>query len=162
MPTWDSDCSKFSRALRATTSKRPEAAIAGPASALGVERGDAAGQGLDRPAADLPAPEPLAERGLVGQALHLHGPLDDLAAALHLDTRAVEGHGDDPQVDRRRQPAVEPDLLLAEVAAPLRRAEVEEPQGERLLDLVGMGPARKTTEMCVWRTSTASTGCERG
>ena len=109
----------------------------------GVERGDAAGQGLDRPAADLPAPEPLPERGLVGQPLHLHGPLDDLAVALHLDTRAVEGHGHDPEVDLRRQPAVEPDLLLAEVAAPLQRAVVEEPQVDRLLDLVGIGAGQE-------------------
>ena len=45
----------------------------------GVERGDPAGQGLQRLDADLPAAEPLPERGLVGQALHLHRPLDDLA-----------------------------------------------------------------------------------
>ena len=56
---------------------------------------------------------------------------------------AVAGHRHDPQVDRRGQAAVEADLLLAEVAALLQRAEVEEAQVDRLLDLVGIGPGQE-------------------
>ena len=69
---------------------------------------------------------------------HADRVLDAFAGAV--DARRVRraGDGRDAQVEIGRQPAVQPQFLLAR-GTPLReRGEVEEPQVERLLDLVGI------------------------
>ncbi len=104
----------------------------------GVERGDPACQLLQRFAPQVLAPEVLTERRAVGEPLHLHRPLDDLPLALapHPDRPTIAGHGDHPAIDLGCQPAVQADLLVAEVPAFLQRAVVDEAQSDGLLDLV--------------------------
>ena len=103
---------------------------------LRVEGGDLARQGLHHLDPDLPPREAALEGGFVGQAPHLHRPLDDLAVALHPHSPGVARHRHHPEVDLRGQAAVEAHLLLAVVPAFGQRAEVEEPEFDGLLDLV--------------------------
>src|SRR5258708_4944746 len=75
-------------------------------------------------------PERAAAGGLGGRRpgrapLHLHGPIDDLARTLDRESIAVARDRHHAQVHLGREPAVEPDLLLAEVQALRQRAVVE-------------------------------------
>jgi hypothetical protein len=102
----------------------------------GVERGDPRGEFSNLRVADHTTSEPVPERGLLGQADHLDGPLHRLARCVHADGRSLADHGDHAEVDRGCQAAVQGDFTLAELATLRERAVIEEPQRDRLLDLV--------------------------
>ncbi len=102
----------------------------------GVEAGDLAAQRLHHRGIDRATCKPALERGRLGQALHLHGPFDDLTLFMHADSVAVASHRHNPEVHARSQAPIEANLLSAEMPAFLQRAEIQEPELHRLLDLV--------------------------
>jgi hypothetical protein len=103
-----------------------------------VKVGDLPGQRRQYLRSDLAAPEALEKCGRLREALHLDGPLDGLARPLDSQPGERAGDGDDAVVNSRRQPAVEPDLLLTEVTPALEGGEVQEAEIDGLLDLVGV------------------------
>jgi hypothetical protein len=109
-----------------------------PALGLGVERGEALGQGGQGARVEQAALQPAQQRRLVRQAGHLDRPLDRLTGALEAQASAVADDRDDAEVHARGQPAVDAHLLLAEVSAFVQGGEVEEPEADRFLDLVGV------------------------
>src|SRR5215471_3599868 len=78
----------------------------------------------------------LLEGGSLRQALHLHGPFDESAVLLNSYSPWRFHNRHDSEIDVRRQAAVEANLLLTEVASPFERAEVQELELHRFLDLV--------------------------
>ena len=109
----------------------------------GVKAGDLPGQRLDEARCNGPAPEPRLQGRVVRQARHFHGPLDHFAVAADLERLAVPGHGDHAEIDGRRQAAVEPHFLLAEVPPPFQGGEIQKTEIDRLLDLVGERPGQE-------------------
>ena len=107
-----------------------------------MERGDPPAQLLDHVRLEIAAFEDLLQPRLIRQPPHLDGPFDDLSRPLHADPISLPDDRHDPQVNLRRQPTVQPDLLLAEVPPPLERAVIDEPQAYRLLDLVRERPGQ--------------------
>jgi hypothetical protein len=108
-----------------------------------------------------PGAKQRVHRALLRQPPHLHRPLDALLAivisqlqrAVPTDDRA------DPEVDRRRKPAVEPDLLVTKLAPALRLGVVEERQRNGLLDLEHPLAGPEDDGDGRSRTSTPSAGC---
>src|SRR5207249_12279280 len=72
-------------------------------SGLAVEGRDLASQRANQIDAHLSTQETLFERGLCGQSLHLHGPFDHLAAAIHPEPRAAVRYGYDSKVNVDRK-----------------------------------------------------------
>ena len=95
--------------------------------------------------------------GLIRQSLHFHRPFDNLSVPLHSHRRAADRDRDDPRVHVWSQAVIKSDFVFAISAAFLQCGKVEEVQRDGLADLYAIGPAKKTTEICVWRTSTRLT-----
>ena len=120
-------------------------------------------QGLRESGPERSISEPLVQPRLIGEPPHLHGILDRAAPAgarAFREGQAAAAPHDrhDAQVDVRGPPAIEADLLLAEMATASEAAVVEEVETSGYFNLNAWSPARNTTEMCVWTTSTRSTG----
>ena len=61
--------------------------------------------------------EDRAKRRLVRKPAHLHGPLDHLSRPVHQQSLTIPSHRNHAEINLRGQPPVEPDLLVAKVAA---------------------------------------------
>ena len=105
---------------------------------FGVERRHPLGDGPHL-AASQPAGQRQRLQGAGGrQAPHRHQPLDGVAVfAEGQGPAGVAGQREDAEIDVGRQPPVQPDLLLAEVPAPLQGREIQALPADRLLHLVG-------------------------
>ncbi len=73
---------------------------------------------------------------VVFELSHRDRPVHDLALAADEQTLAVESHRLDPEIDVGCEPAVELDLPAAVPFTKLEGREIEEPEIDRLLDLV--------------------------
>ncbi len=92
-------------------------------------------------------------------AAHLDHVVDRTWIILVHQLEAAIGDSDPAhaQIDLRREPAVDADLLATHRSPPRRRAVVEERQHDFLLQLEGTrAPARNTSEIWVSRKSTRS------
>jgi hypothetical protein len=79
------------------------------------------------------------ELGVGVELQHLDGVLERRPAAdVWRRARPTDRH--DGEVERRREPAVQPQLVPAETVAARQCAEVEEREPQRLLDLVRIPP----------------------
>ena len=87
----------------------------------------------------LIATQTLLKSGLVGQALHFHGPFDDFPISLETYARSGPCHRHHAEVDVRCQAAIESDLFLAVLAALLQGAEIQEAELNGLFDFVDVG-----------------------
>src|SRR5262249_10314764 len=86
---------------------------------------------------DFSPAKALEECRTLREPLHFHGPFHDFALAFDAYAGRWRLHDwNDAQVDMRSEPAVQADLFLAEMAALVERAEVEEARVDWLLDLV--------------------------
>lgn len=93
--------------------------------------GDHRGQTIDQLTRDLLA----VEQPLLREAAHPHAILEHRTRAA--DPRLIRGAGDGDHIEIEviGQPAVEPQLLVAEVVAPLQGGKVEEAQRDGFLSL---------------------------
>ena len=118
--------------------RRPEARALARRLDAAVESGDLRGQRVDVGGTQRAGCQHPARERLLRELAHLHRVLDD--GPITTNDRPVDAAGDrdDVEIDRRREPAIEAQLLLA-VELPLREGrEVQEPEVDRLLDLVGV------------------------
>ena len=72
---------------------------------------------------------------LVREPPHADGIVDDVSVGTEPVALPVEPDRDDPEVDIRREPPVQPDLVLAAAAAPRERRVVDEPVVDGALEL---------------------------
>jgi len=70
------------------------------------------------------------------EALHPHRPVDGLTLAIDSETSWGTHDAGQAEIERRREAAVDPQLLLAEVLSQLPCREIQEVEPDRLLDLV--------------------------
>ena len=103
---------------------------------VGVEGGDLRRDAREKGVVHLPALDDGAEQSLGRQALHLHRVLDGRTARADAIPVGRVHDRNDAAIDGRREPPVEPHLLVAKVPAALERREVEEREPHRLLHLV--------------------------
>src|SRR5438552_710607 len=100
-----------------------------------VEAGQHGGELVDRLRGALP--EAVHEERAGGQTPHPHDVIERLARGPECRAAASPSHHrQDVEIDAGRQAAVQPDLLQAEMAPELRRAEVEERKTHGLFQLV--------------------------
>jgi hypothetical protein len=74
----------------------------------------------------------------LGKAPHLERVLDRLPGPAHTRSVGTVDDGNYAEIEPGRGAAVEPQLLFAEETTLLERAEIEEAEVHRLLDLVGV------------------------
>jgi hypothetical protein len=102
-----------------------------------MEGGDFPRQGFDVLDRDFAPAKALQECRTLREPLHFHGPFRDFALAFDPYAGPWRPHDwNDGQVDMRCEAAIQADLFLAEMAALVERAEVEEARVDWLLDLV--------------------------
>src|ERR1700690_805961 len=94
----------------------------GPSARFSMKRGQPLGQLGEVLPAELAARQQRSGAGVIGQPAHVNGPVDDVAAPLALpgtDGEPARRPADrlDAQVDVRREPPIESNLLLAEQTA---------------------------------------------
>jgi hypothetical protein len=82
--------------------------------------------------------EPAVEPGVVGKAAHADRRLGLRLRRAHPPAAGRGARADEIEVELRREPAVEPKLLLAVMPASFPLAEIEEAEIQRLLELAGV------------------------
>ena len=120
-----------------------EVALCGGPLGAGVEVGRDAGDAVDALRRELAAGDQPVEQPRLVELAHLHGVFHGLTGAPEHRGLRCAGEGDDVQVQRGREPPVQTQLLPAAMGALVERAEVEEAEIERLLDLVGVVAGEK-------------------
>jgi hypothetical protein len=83
------------------------------------------------------------ESPLAREPPHLHHPVDRRRRAPEPRNAALVRDRQDVQVDRRREPPIEPHLLAAEPLARRDGGEVEEGKRDSLLELVYVAPGQE-------------------
>ena len=126
----------FPRACRTRRRRAATAIAAWKSATLRRERVDVGG-------AELAALEQPARQRVLRKFAHLHRVFERRSRAA--DHRGVDAAGDrhDVEVERRGEPPIEPQLLLAEESPRRERREIEEAEIDRLLDLVRVGPGQQ-------------------
>ena len=102
-----------------------------------VKRGDLGGELVDQRRRQRAAREHLRQQGVLREFAHPHRVVQHRAVAFERGRGRTAADGDDVEIEVGREPAVESQFLGAEVPARFQRAEVEEPEVDGLLDLVG-------------------------
>ena len=83
------------------------------------------------------------EQGLLGKALHLDRIFEGRTDATHPGAVRGAGDGHHAEIETGGQSAIEPNLLLAALPAPLQGGEVQKTQVQRLHELEGAVPDQK-------------------
>ncbi len=91
----------------------------------------------------LTAREHAARERVLRELAHLHRVLEGRAAAADRRMRDAAGNWDNVEIKRGREPAIEPQFLLAIEAPGGERGEIEEPECNGLLDLVRVAPGQE-------------------
>ena len=100
-----------------------------------METGNLAGQGFDQLAAD-PVHQIGQDRVRI-EAAHAYRPVDRRSVAVHPRCLGRPGDRANPQIDLWRQPSIQAQFLETGLVAGLEIDEVEEPQIQRFLELIG-------------------------
>ena len=105
---------------------------------VGMEPGDLGGKCVDLRRVECPARKGAAGERLLRKLAHLDRILQHRPVATHARSPGRAADLDEFQVQFRGEPAVQPQLLLAVMAAQPERGEVQEAEVHGLLDLVGV------------------------
>ena len=123
--------------------RRPERAVGTRDVDASVEIGDDGRQRVDVRGSELTAREHAARERVLRELAHLDRVLERRPAATDRRSSDAAGNWDNVEIKRRREPAIEPQFLLAVETPRGERREIEEPQCNRLLDLVRVAPRQE-------------------